>query len=107
MVKLGPDLVTGGNSYSGYDPGGNFTGFSMMHESGTGGAPKYGVVSQMPILGNITNPLDNLNDTRRAPDVTSVGYYKALDPMSRSNSAPPAELDSINTRSQLGVSPTL
>jgi predicted alpha-1,2-mannosidase len=78
MVKLGPDLVTGGNSFSGYDPGGNFTGFSMMHESGTGGAPKYGVVSQMPILGNIINPLDSLNDTRRAPDVTSVGYYKAI-----------------------------
>lgn len=49
----------------------------MMHESGTGGAPKYGVVSQMPVIGNISNPLLDLNDTRAAADVTSVGYYKS------------------------------
>ncbi|KAL3419953.1 glycosyl hydrolase family 92 protein [Phlyctema vagabunda] len=78
MVKLGPDLYTGGDSYSGYQPTGNFTGFSMMHESGTGGAPKYGVVSQMPVLGTIANPLLDLNDTRASPDVTSVGYYKSV-----------------------------
>jgi predicted alpha-1,2-mannosidase len=77
MVKLGPDVFFGGDAYSGSVPVGNFTGFSMMHESGTGGAPKYGVVSQMPVLGNITNPLANLNDTRAAPDITSVGYFKA------------------------------
>lgn len=77
MVKLGPDLYTGSDSYSGYQPTGNFTGFSMMHESGTGGAPKYGVVSQMPVLGSVTNPLKDHNDTRASPDVTSVGYYKA------------------------------
>ncbi|KAK6606037.1 alpha-mannosidase family protein [Botrytis cinerea] len=77
MVKLGPDMFTGSDSYSGAALRGNFTGFSMMHESGTGGSPKYGVVSQMPILGNITNPLVNLNDTRASADITSVGYYKA------------------------------
>jgi predicted alpha-1,2-mannosidase len=77
MVKLGPDVYFGGDAYSGSVPVGNFTGFSMMHESGTGGAPKYGVVSQMPVLGNITNPLADLNDTRAAPDITSVGYFKA------------------------------
>jgi predicted alpha-1,2-mannosidase len=77
MVKLGPDLYTGSDSYSGYQPTGNFTGFSMLHESGTGGAPKYGVVSQMPVLGDIDNPLKDLNDTRVGTDVTSVGYYKA------------------------------
>jgi predicted alpha-1,2-mannosidase len=77
MVKLGPDVYFGGDAYSGSVPVGNFTGFSMMHESGTGGAPKYGVVSQMPVLDNITNPLANLNDTRAAPDITSVGYFKA------------------------------
>lgn len=49
----------------------------MLHESGTGGAPKYGVVSQMPVLGNIDNPLLDHNDTRAATDVTRVGYYKA------------------------------
>lgn len=77
MVKLGPDVFTGSDSYSGDGMSGNFTGFSMMHESGTGGAPKYGVVSQMPVLGNIANPLVNLNDTRASADITSVGYYKA------------------------------
>lgn len=77
MVKIGPDLFTGGDAYSGDGPSGNFTGFSMMHESGTGGAPKYGVVSQMPWLGDILNPLDDLNDTRKTPDNSSVGYYKA------------------------------
>jgi predicted alpha-1,2-mannosidase len=77
MVKLGPDMYFSADAYSGDATIGNFTGFSMMHESGTGGAPKYGVVSQMPVLGNITNPLDNLNDTRASPDITSIGYYKA------------------------------
>ncbi|KJZ77991.1 hypothetical protein HIM_02628 [Hirsutella minnesotensis 3608] len=78
MVKLGPDLYTGRDAYSGYQPTGNFTGFTMLHESGTGGAPKYGVVSQMPVVGPVSNPLsDAVNDTRAAPDVTEVGYYKA------------------------------
>ncbi|KND87913.1 putative glycosidase, partial [Tolypocladium ophioglossoides CBS 100239] len=78
MVKLGPDLHTGRDSYSGYQPTGNFTGFTMLHESGTGGAPKYGVVSQMPVVGNVENPLsDAMNDTRAAPDFTEVGFYKA------------------------------
>jgi hypothetical protein len=77
MVKLGPDLENGADSYSGYQPNGNFTGFSMLHESGTGGAPKYGVVSQLPVLGNISNPLANLQATRASPDITEVGYYKS------------------------------
>lgn len=77
MVKLGPDLYTGTDSYSGYAPSGNFTGFSMLHESGTGGAPKYGVVSQMPVLGVISNPLNDQHDTRAAADRSEVGYYKS------------------------------
>lgn len=76
MVKLGPDLYTGSDSYSGYQATGNFTGFSMLHESGTGGAPKYGVVSQMPVVGDVENPLLDHNDTRASTDVTRVGYYK-------------------------------
>lgn len=50
----------------------------MLHESGTGGAPKYGVVSQMPTLGRIANPLADHNDTRAAADVAEVGYYGAF-----------------------------
>jgi putative alpha-1,2-mannosidase len=78
IVKLGPDLYTGGDSYSGYQSNGNFTGFSMLHESGTGGAPKYGVVSQMPVIRPISNPLQDHNDTRAGPDQTEVGYYKSF-----------------------------
>ncbi|KAJ4165085.1 hypothetical protein LMH87_006732 [Akanthomyces muscarius] len=78
IVKLGPDLYSGTDAYSGYLANGNFTGFSMLHESGTGGAPKYGVVSQMPVVGKLDNPLvQNTNDTRAEPDYTEVGYYRA------------------------------
>ncbi|KAI1170202.1 glycoside hydrolase family 92 protein [Nemania sp. FL0916] len=79
IVKLGPDLYTGSDSYSGYQPTGNFIGFSLLHESGTGGAPKYGVVSQMPVPGpsNISNPLADLSVNRSAPDVARLGYYKS------------------------------
>lgn len=77
MVKLGPDLYTGSDSYSGYQPSGNFTGFSMLHESGTGGAPKYGVVSQLPALGDIANPLAYPGEPRASADVTKIGYYKS------------------------------
>jgi putative alpha-1,2-mannosidase len=52
MVKFGPDLASGEvNTYSGYLADGNFTGFGMMHLSGTSGAPRYGVVSQLPVVG--------------------------------------------------------
>lgn len=84
MVKLGPDMDTGpnatGSSYSGYVPGtAFFTGFSMLHESGTGGAPKYGVVSQMPVTGGpVTNPLARHADARGSvADEASPGSYKA------------------------------
>lgn len=78
MVKLGPDLlVSGTDSYSGYLPNGNFSGFSMMHEQGTGGAPKYGTVAQLPLIGNISNPLSSITVGRTGTDQGSVGYYKA------------------------------
>lgn len=66
------------DAYSGYLPAGNITGFSMLHESGTGGAPKYGVVAQLPLVGKITNPLSpSLVGIRASPDFTEVGYYKS------------------------------
>lgn len=78
MVKLGPDLFKQGtDAYSGYLPDGAFSGFSMMHEQGTGGAPKYGTVSQLPLVGNVSNPLSGLTVGRAAVDEGSVGYYKA------------------------------
>ncbi|KAJ6119901.1 hypothetical protein N7523_004181 [Penicillium sp. IBT 18751x] len=78
MVKLGPDLLQSGtDSYSGYLANGNFSGFSMMHEQGTGGAPKYGTVSQLPLVGIISDPLSNITVSRKESDQGSVGYYKA------------------------------
>lgn len=75
VVKLGPDLYSGVDAYSGYLPTGNVTGFSVMHESGTGGAPKYGTVSQLPVLGDISNPLTDLSSPRASADQAQVGYY--------------------------------
>ncbi|KAF1990397.1 glycoside hydrolase family 92 protein [Aulographum hederae CBS 113979] len=76
---MGPDVqLNGTDAYSGYLPDGNITGFSMMHESGTGGAPKYGVVSQLPVVGNISNPLVDLSVPRASADEAEVGYYKSF-----------------------------
>ncbi|KAK4951117.1 hypothetical protein LTR28_006897 [Elasticomyces elasticus] len=51
----------------------------MLHESGTGGAPKYGVIPQMPLTTlEGVNVLDNLTymQPRVGDDVAQVGYYK-------------------------------
>lgn len=48
-----------------------------MHESGIGGAAKYGVVSQMPVSGAVANPLVDLSSKRAQPDQGSVGYFKS------------------------------
>ncbi|CRG89759.1 putative glycosidase Rv0584 [Talaromyces islandicus] len=79
MVKLGPDLLDGStDAYSGYLPTGDISGFSMMHEQGTGGAPKYGTVSQLPLVGEVPQPLSNITVGRTGADEGSVGYYKAV-----------------------------
>ncbi|KAI0172268.1 glycoside hydrolase family 92 protein [Hypoxylon sp. FL1284] len=77
MVKLGPDLYTGSDSYSGYQSTGSFIGFSLLHESGTGGAPKYGVVAQMPANGTVDNPLADQSVNRSRADESRLGYYKS------------------------------
>ena len=77
MVKAGPDLLEGeANAYAGYLPNGNFTGFSLMHLSGTGGIPMYGVVSQLPVVGEALNE-GNATIGRARPDRAEVGYYNA------------------------------
>lgn len=79
-VKLGPDFVNGkADAYSGYlpDTPAQVTGFSLLHESGTGGAPKYGVIAQMPIVGVMSNPLADFSIRRSKPDEGSVGTYKS------------------------------
>ncbi|KAN0063265.1 hypothetical protein ACQY0O_004429 [Thecaphora frezii] len=58
-LGLAPGLAVDVNS--GYSPIGNLTGISMMHVHGTGGAPTYGIISQMPIYGSLdaVNLADN------------------------------------------------
>ncbi|KAJ7491252.1 glycosyl hydrolase family 92-domain-containing protein [Mycena latifolia] len=87
-VKIGidtsvVDLPQGGisSANSGYTPRGNSTGFSLLHISGTGGQPKYGVVSQMPLVGSIQaqgiNVANNMTYlTNRTNESASVGYFR-------------------------------
>ncbi|KAH8898598.1 glycosyl hydrolase [Thozetella sp. PMI_491] len=90
VVKLGIDTFETPNLISldfstingGWTPRGLVTGVSMTHESGTGGEPKYGVVSQMP-LTSIDAPVSLLDNTtywqkRVGDDVASVGYFKTV-----------------------------
>ncbi|GAB7363151.1 hypothetical protein MBLNU230_g3436t1 [Neophaeotheca triangularis] len=78
MVKLGPDVRSGDeDAYSGYLPQGQVFGYSMMHESGTGGAPKYGHIAQMPVVGAVDNPLVDVSTNRSVNDTAEVGYYKS------------------------------
>ncbi|KAM0820208.1 putative Glycosyl hydrolase [Seiridium cardinale] len=84
VAKVGIDTYEHNISYStingGWTPKGSVTAISMMHESGTGGAPKYGIISQMP-LTTIDSPVNVLDNTtywqnRTGDDVAQVGYFK-------------------------------
>ncbi|KAJ5768395.1 hypothetical protein N7533_000978 [Penicillium manginii] len=83
VAKVGIDSTAANWSTAvlngGWTPDGNVTGFSMMHESGTGGAPKYGLIAQMPLASlEDVNVLDNMtySQQRVGKDIASVGYYK-------------------------------
>ena len=78
VVKLGPDC--GPDAYSGYSPPANTAGFSMMHKSGTGEAPKYGVVSQQPVPGNISNPLEDLSAVVLPQIKHKLGFMRVRHP---------------------------
>ncbi|KAI0128676.1 alpha-1,2-mannosidase family protein-like protein [Xylariales sp. AK1849] len=81
-VKVGIDTTRFNTSFSangGYTPDGNVTAITMLHESGTGGAPTYGLIPQMPLTSlDGVNLLDNLTymQPRVVGDAASVGYYK-------------------------------
>jgi putative alpha-1,2-mannosidase len=65
MVKLGIDTyeepVNQSALNGGWTPQGKVTGISLLHESGTGGGPKYGYPAQMPLATlEGVNLLDNL-----------------------------------------------
>ena len=84
MAKVGIDSyelnLTTQTINGGWTTQGLVTGISMMHESGTGGPPKYGIVSQMP-LTNLDAPVNILDNTTYwqkrtvVNDTASVGYY--------------------------------
>ncbi|KAF2759095.1 hypothetical protein EJ05DRAFT_531420 [Pseudovirgaria hyperparasitica] len=85
MVKLGIDtLETPLNMTTingGYTPRGRVTGISMLHESGTGGGPKYGYPSQMPLVSvsSPVNILDNntyMQERIYSEEMARVGYFK-------------------------------
>lgn len=84
VVKAGIDTYETNISFStingGWTPRGLVTGVSMMHESGTGGPAKYGIISQMP-LTTIDYPVNLLDNTtywqkRAGNDTASVGYFR-------------------------------
>ncbi|KAI7107234.1 hypothetical protein KC352_g36761, partial [Hortaea werneckii] len=83
VAKVGIDTYEDNVTYSvingGYTPNGHVPGISMMHESGTGGAPKYGLVPQMPLttVDEPVNILDNRTywQDRVGDDTARVGYY--------------------------------
>ncbi|KAJ4389030.1 hypothetical protein N0V93_006492 [Gnomoniopsis smithogilvyi] len=86
MAKVGIDtsytgldaLATDVNA--GYSPLGNVTGVSMLHVTGTGGDPTYGLVSQMPLTGtldsiNIANNLTYAQNRSLASETAAVGHF--------------------------------
>ncbi|KAK5999247.1 putative secreted glycosidase [Cladobotryum mycophilum] len=84
VTKIGIDTYDKNVSFAiingGWSPKGYVTGVSMMHESGTGGAPKYGIISQMPLttIDAPVNVLDNRTywQPRVGNDIARVGYFK-------------------------------
>lgn len=77
MAKVGVDVNDPGfgDSYSGYAPNGVITGISMMHESGTGGAPQYGVVCQLPYTDETLAGDQELSLSRTKKDSATIGRY--------------------------------
>lgn len=81
MCKMGVDVINSkkGDAYSGFQPDGEVVGVSLLHESGTGGAPTYGVVSQLPMIASSASSVDvtrQISFKRKSPDVAHIGYYK-------------------------------
>ncbi|KAL5113351.1 hypothetical protein ACEQ8H_008779 [Pleosporales sp. CAS-2024a] len=84
MVKLGIDSyeepVNQSALNGGWTPQGYITGISLLHASGTGGGPKYGFPSQMPLtkIHGHVNLLDNRTywQQRTGEDMARVGYFR-------------------------------
>lgn len=85
MVKIGGDFRHATNylksdSYAGYQKHGYLRQVSLLHVSGTGGSPTYGVVGQLPLLLDKDTDLNQYNIgigiKRKTPDSAHLGYYK-------------------------------
>ncbi|AET39870.1 uncharacterized protein Ecym_5080 [Eremothecium cymbalariae DBVPG len=81
MVKMGVDVVDTINTdaHAGYLTNGDVVGISLLHESGTGGTPTYGVVAQLPMMVRDVGAVDitkQLGFERSSPDSGHIGYYK-------------------------------
>ncbi|CAI8504968.1 unnamed protein product [Hanseniaspora opuntiae] len=85
MVKVGGDFRHATNhlktdSYAGYQKHGFLRQISLLHVSGTGGSPTYGVVGQMPLLLESNTDLKSydlgMGIERKKPDTSHLGYYK-------------------------------
>ncbi|KAK8235410.1 alpha-1,2-mannosidase family protein-like protein [Phyllosticta capitalensis] len=83
VVKAGIDTTVFNasccNANGGYTPDGFVTAITLLHESGTGGGVKYGVVGQMPLTTlEGVNVLDNLTymQPRKVQDKAEVGLYR-------------------------------
>ncbi|CAG8734477.1 17217_t:CDS:2, partial [Cetraspora pellucida] len=76
VVKVGFD-TEGLDSNSGYTVAGHITGISHLHVSGTGGEPKYGVISQFPVVDKPDKNI-SINDysSQRSFEYFEVGYSK-------------------------------
>lgn len=71
------DLATDCNA--GYSPLGNVTGVSMLHVTGTGGNPTYGIVSQMPLTStfasvNLADDKTYAHNRSLASEAASFGH---------------------------------
>ncbi|CBX98301.1 hypothetical protein LEMA_P097100.1 [Plenodomus lingam JN3] len=80
---LGLREGTAVDANAGYTPLGNVTAVSMTHVSGSGGAPTYGLISQMPLLGNLAhvNLADNTTyATNRSlsQETATVGLFTTV-----------------------------
>ncbi|CAG8494514.1 17430_t:CDS:10 [Gigaspora margarita] len=77
IVKVGFDTDDIKDNHAGYTVNGSITGISHLHVSGTGGEPKYGVISQFPLTSTslYTIPLRNYTSLRSFEHF-EVGYSK-------------------------------
>ncbi|KAF0497704.1 glycoside hydrolase family 92 protein [Gigaspora margarita] len=76
LVKVGFDTNNLHDFHAGYTVDGRIMGITHLHVSGTGGEPKYGVISQYPVV----MPLDELNlhsySSVRSFEKFELGYAK-------------------------------